>query len=57
MKSFIVFLTIFILLVTLVVINNTENNNKNISVLDGSRMTPDGSIILKNSEKVDLNKK
>lgn len=57
MKSFIVFLTILILLIALFVINNTENKNKNISVLDGSRVTSDGNLILKNGDKVDLNKK
>jgi hypothetical protein len=57
MKSFYVFLTILILLITLFVINNTKNDNKNVSVLDGSRLTQDGSLILKNVDKVDLNKK
>jgi hypothetical protein len=57
MKSFYVFLTILILLITLFVINNTKNDNKNVSVLDGSRLTQDGSLILKNGDKVDLNKK
>ena len=57
MKSFFIFLVLLVLLITLVVINNTNYDKKNISVLDGSTISQDGSIILKDGEKINSSKK
>ena len=57
MKSFLIFLVLLVLLITLVVINNTNYDKKNISVLDGSTISQDGSIILKDGEKINPSKK
>jgi hypothetical protein len=51
MKTFLACVALLIVLLFVFVFNST-NTGKNVSVLDSSKISPDGVITLKNGEKV-----
>jgi hypothetical protein len=55
MKSFYVFLALLCVLIAVYVFTNT-NHNRNVSVLNGSSISQDGKVILKDGAVVNPSK-